>query len=55
LVNKELAANRWAGGRSRTFRIPGKETQDREIEIRQGRRKENSTSMRAVEDREPAM
>lgn len=32
------------------MRIPGEETQDREKENRQGRREEENTNMRAVED-----
>ena len=38
-----------------TLRIPGEETQDKEKEIHQDKRKEEDTNMRAVEDRDPTM
>jgi hypothetical protein len=41
--------------KSSTLRIPGEETQDRKKENRQGRRKEEDTNMRAMEDKEPTM
>ena len=38
-----------------TLRIPGEETQDKEKEIHQDKRKEEDTNMRAMEDKEPTM